>query len=168
MSCALFFCWGLSRKSRFSPTQALCEVVAEVLLKQEGVRSEIVRLRDYDIQAGTQIEIDKDDWPKIVEKMKRADIVIFATPVWWGIQSSYSSERSNVWMSSTTSSLKPANQFSTTRSVATSRPNDLTWQRSDFMSDATHPSVELRPEGRGLATGLLQRVSAAVTAHGLK
>ncbi len=47
-----------------------------------------MRLRDYDIQPGTKTEIDGDDWPKIVKKMTRADIVIFATPIWWGIQSS--------------------------------------------------------------------------------
>ncbi len=85
---AVFLLGTLKKKQVLSNTQTLCEVVAEVLQKQEGVRSEIVRLRDYDIQPGTKTEIDNDDWPKIVNKMRRADIVIFATPVWWGIQSS--------------------------------------------------------------------------------
>ncbi len=85
---AVFLLGTLKKKQVLSNTQALCEVVAEVLQKQEGIRSEIVRLRDYDIQPGTQTEIDNDDWPKIVDKMRRADIVIFATPIWWGIQSS--------------------------------------------------------------------------------
>lgn len=71
-----------------SHTQALCEVVADILEKQEDVRCEIIRLRDYDIQAGTKTEIDNDDWPGIVKKMTASDIVIFATPIWWGIQSS--------------------------------------------------------------------------------
>ncbi len=85
---AVFLLGTLKKKQVLSHTQALCEVVAEVLEKQEGVRSEIVRLRDYDIQPGTRTEIDDDDWPKIVKKMIASDIVIFATPVWWGIQSS--------------------------------------------------------------------------------
>jgi len=85
---AIFLLGTLKKKQVLSHTQALCEVVAEVFKKQEGVDSEIVRLRDYDIQPGTKTEIDDDDWPKILDKMLASDIVIFATPVWWGIQSS--------------------------------------------------------------------------------
>ena len=85
---AVFLLGTLKKKQVLSHTQALCEAVADVFAKQEGVRSEIVRLRDYDIQPGTKTEIDDDDWPKIVKKMIKADIVIFATPIWWGIQSS--------------------------------------------------------------------------------
>lgn len=85
---ALFLLGTLKKKQVLSNTSVLCEVVADVLEKQEDVDSEIIRLRDYDIQPGTKTEIDDDDWPGIVEKMKSADIIIFATPVWWGIQSS--------------------------------------------------------------------------------
>lgn len=85
---AIFLLGTLKKKQVLSNTQALCEAVADVLAKREGVRSEIVRLRDYDIQPGTKTEIDGDDWPKIVKKMLKADIIIFATPIWWGIQSS--------------------------------------------------------------------------------
>jgi multimeric flavodoxin WrbA len=85
---AVFLLGTLKKKQVLSHTQALCEVVADVFAKQEGVKSEIVRLRDFDIQPGTKTEIDDDDWPKIVKKMIKADIVIFATPIWWGIQSS--------------------------------------------------------------------------------
>lgn len=85
---AVFLLGTLKKKQVLSHTDALCEVVAETLLKQENVKSEIIRLRDYDIQPGTKTEIDNDDWPGIVEKMRAADIIIFATPIWWGIQSS--------------------------------------------------------------------------------
>jgi multimeric flavodoxin WrbA len=85
---AVFLLGTLKKKQVLSHTQVLCEVVADVFAKQEGVKSEIVRLRDYDIQPGTKTEIDDDDWPKIVKKMIKSDIVIFATPIWWGIQSS--------------------------------------------------------------------------------
>jgi multimeric flavodoxin WrbA len=85
---AVFLLGTLKKRQVLSHTQALCEVVAEVFEKQENVRSEIIRLRDYDIQPGTKTEIDSDDWPKILKKMLAADIIIFATPIWWGIQSS--------------------------------------------------------------------------------
>lgn len=85
---ALFLLGTLKKKQVLSNTAVLCEVVADIFREQENVDSEIVRLRDYDIQPGTKTEIDGDDWPMIVEKMKAADIIIFATPVWWGIQSS--------------------------------------------------------------------------------
>jgi multimeric flavodoxin WrbA len=49
---------------------------------------EIITLVDHDIKAGTYTNIDSDDWPSILEKLLNSDIVIFATPVWWGIQSS--------------------------------------------------------------------------------
>jgi multimeric flavodoxin WrbA len=85
---AIFLLGTLKKKQVLSHTHVLCEVVAGVLKSQENVQTEIVRLRDYDIQPGTKTEIDDDDWPKILNKMLAADIIIFATPVWWGIQSS--------------------------------------------------------------------------------
>ncbi len=85
---AVFLLGTLKKKQVLSHTQVLCEVVAEQFKTQENVDSEIVRLRDYDIQAGTKTEIDDDDFPKILDKMLAADIIVFATPVWWGIQSS--------------------------------------------------------------------------------
>ena len=85
---AIFLLGTLKKKQVLSHTHVLCEIVAGVLKSQENVESEIIRLRDYDIQPGTKTEIDDDDWPKILNKMLAPDIVIFATPVWWGIQSS--------------------------------------------------------------------------------
>lgn len=85
---ALFLLGTLKKKQVLSHTRVLCEVVADTLKRQEKVESEIIRLRDYRIEAGTKTEIDDDDWPDIVEKMVSSDIIIFATPIWWGIQSS--------------------------------------------------------------------------------
>ena len=78
----------LKKKQVLSHTQVLCGVVAERLKRHENVESEIIRLRDYNIEPGTRTRMGDDDWPGIVEKMLAADIVIFATPIWWGIQSS--------------------------------------------------------------------------------
>lgn len=85
---AVFLLGTLKKRQVLSHTHVLCEIVAGVLKSQENVDSEIIRLRDYDIQPGTKTEIDDDDWRKILDKMLAADIIIFATPVWWGIQSS--------------------------------------------------------------------------------
>jgi len=53
------------------------------------ISSEIVRLADRNIPVGLGFrESKEDDWPDIVSKIKAADIVLFATPVWWGGRSS--------------------------------------------------------------------------------
>src|SRR6185369_3980238 len=67
------------------------EVVQQVLAHMEGeeIKSEIVRLADKNIPVGLGFkESDDDDWPAIPEKIVAADIVIFATPIWWGQRSS--------------------------------------------------------------------------------
>ncbi len=71
------------------------EEVAQMLiknmedLKQATIRSEIVRLADKNIPVGLGFnEGDGDEWPAIVDKIRKANIVIFATPIWWGGRSS--------------------------------------------------------------------------------
>ena len=49
----------------------------------------MIRLVDFDIPPGTKSRMGPgDDWPGILEKILAADIIIFATPIWWGIHSS--------------------------------------------------------------------------------
>jgi len=72
----------------FSHTETLAEVVIECL-KAEDVQCEMIRLVDYEIPAGTKSNMGKgDEWPRILEKILASDIIVFATPIWWGIQSS--------------------------------------------------------------------------------
>src|SRR5205814_7473987 len=72
----------------FSHTETLAEVVIE-RLKAEDVQCEMIRLVDYEIPAGTKSNMGKgDEWPRILEKILASDIIVFATPIWWGIQSS--------------------------------------------------------------------------------
>ncbi len=72
----------------FSHTEVLSELVVENL-SRFGVKSEIVRLVEYDIPPGTKSNMGKgDEWPGIQKKILDSDIIVFATPIWWGVQSS--------------------------------------------------------------------------------
>ena len=84
---ALFLVGTLKSKSAVSNTRLLSEFLAKHL-KSKEVESDIVHLADYNILPGVYTTIDKDDWPMIFDKILASDIVIFATPVWWGNQSS--------------------------------------------------------------------------------
>ncbi len=67
------------------------EEVAQMVLDNMGseIESEIIRLADKNIPVGLGFkESDDDDWPEIVNKIRAADILIFATPIWWGQRSS--------------------------------------------------------------------------------
>jgi multimeric flavodoxin WrbA len=88
---AIFLLATLKHKrsgQEFSHTQVLSEVVVECL-REYNVKSEIIRLVDYDIRAGTKSNMGKgDEWPGILKKILASDIIVFATPIWWGNQSS--------------------------------------------------------------------------------
>lgn len=72
----------------FSHTEALSQLLIEKL-KDNDVESEIVRLADHHIPPGLKTNMGEgDEWPAIVQKMFAADMVIFATPIWWGGHSS--------------------------------------------------------------------------------
>ena len=88
---AIFLLATLKRKRAggdFSHTETLSELVIEEL-RGHNVASEIVRLAEYDIKPGTKSNMGPgDDWPGIQKKILAADIIVFATPIWWGNQSS--------------------------------------------------------------------------------
>jgi multimeric flavodoxin WrbA len=73
----------------FSNTKVLCEILCDELATY-GVKSEIVRLVQYRIPPGTKNNMGKgDEWPKILKKLIQSDIVVLATPIWWGGHSSF-------------------------------------------------------------------------------
>lgn len=82
----------LNGSLKHAPDTSNTEEVAELVLdfmKPHGVRGEIVRLADRNIPVGLGFrEGPDDDWPSLVGKIKAADVVIFATPIWWGGRSS--------------------------------------------------------------------------------
>lgn len=71
-----------------SNTKALLDDVVKIFDKNE-VETEFVRLADYHIAYGIAGDMGEgDEWPKISEKVKAADIVIVGTPLWLGEKSS--------------------------------------------------------------------------------
>jgi multimeric flavodoxin WrbA len=82
---ALLLVGTLKATPELSNTYILSEFLVKHLEKFE-TECEIIRLVDYNIKAGVYTKIDTDDWPLIYEKIMISDIIIFATPVWWGIQ----------------------------------------------------------------------------------
>lgn len=74
-----------------SNTGEVAELVLKNMAELNGgnVKTEIVRLADKNIPVGLKFkENDQDEWPEIAQKLRNADIVIFATPIWWGGRSS--------------------------------------------------------------------------------
>ena len=79
---------SLKQEPEVSNTGELSELVLANLAPY-GIAGEILRLADCRLPAGLGYrESPEDDWPVIVAKIKAADIVLFATPVWWGGRSS--------------------------------------------------------------------------------
>ena len=80
---------SLKHKPEISNTEeVVVDVIGDMGTKCE-IESEIIRLSDCDLPVGLGFkESDTDDWPALVKKIKAADIVLFATPVWWGGRSS--------------------------------------------------------------------------------
>jgi multimeric flavodoxin WrbA len=85
---AVFLLATLKPKGEFSHTEVLCRLLIENFEKY-NVESEVIHLNEYVIKPGIETEVPGgDDWPAILKKVLAADILIFATPIWWGIQSS--------------------------------------------------------------------------------
>ncbi len=71
-----------------SNTEELVQLVLDSM-KPHKISSEIIRLADKNIPVGLGLkESEDDEWPQVLEKMTKADILIFATPIWWGGRSS--------------------------------------------------------------------------------
>lgn len=76
----------LSADGEKSNTEELLEEVF-ARLRAHGVETKTARLIDHDIKHGLVTEMD-DDWRNVLDELLVADIVIFATPIWWGQPSS--------------------------------------------------------------------------------
>ena len=93
-----------------SSTEALAKVVIAELEKG-GATVEMIRLVDLNVMPGVKGDMGKgDDWPSVDAKLKAADIVVFATPIWLGQMSSIclrALERLDAWFAETDDSGRP-------------------------------------------------------------
>jgi multimeric flavodoxin WrbA len=81
---------SLKHTGKLSNTGELASLVLK-FMKEENkkTKSEIIRLADIHIPPGVGFRESKGDkWPEIAQKIVSADIIIFATPIWWGARSS--------------------------------------------------------------------------------
>ncbi len=81
---------SLKHKGKLSNTGELTGLVIKYMkLEQKDLKTEVIRLSDVNIPPGVRFKESKEDkWPVIAEKMISADMIIFATPIWWGSRSS--------------------------------------------------------------------------------
>jgi multimeric flavodoxin WrbA len=74
----------LKRSPERPNTDALLDVVAEAL-RRDQVDVDVVRVVDHDVKpAGTNDEGDGDEWPAILSLGPNSEILVFATPAWLG------------------------------------------------------------------------------------
>ncbi|MBX0332737.1 NAD(P)H-dependent oxidoreductase [Pontibacter sp. HSC-14F20] len=79
---------GTLKKEGLSNTEVLSEFLAGYFKKQD-IDCSIVKLVEHNILAGTYSSMGEgDEWPAILKQVLAADIVVFATPIWWNNQSS--------------------------------------------------------------------------------
>ncbi len=79
---------SLKHKPKTSNTEDLAQLVCKNLTEY-NIICEIERLVDLNIKPGLESNMgDGDEWPVIEKKIRNCDILIFATPIWWGIHSS--------------------------------------------------------------------------------
>lgn len=80
---------SLKHAPDISNTGELSDLVVDEIRAHVPVEVDVVRLADCAIPVGLGFrESDDDDWPEVVGLLKAADVVLFATPVWWGGRSS--------------------------------------------------------------------------------
>lgn len=89
---ALYFNCTLTKSPEPSHTDLLIETSRKIMKKQ-GVQTEVIRAIDHDIATGIYPDMrehgwESDEWPEIYEKVKAANIVVIAGPIWLGDNSS--------------------------------------------------------------------------------
>ncbi|MDB5014839.1 MAG: Multimeric flavodoxin WrbA-like protein [Daejeonella sp.] len=79
---------GTLKKEGLSNTETLSEFLGESF-KTRSIEFEIVKLVSHTILPGTYANMGLNDaWPEIFKKIESSQILIFATPIWWGNHSS--------------------------------------------------------------------------------
>jgi multimeric flavodoxin WrbA len=85
---AIFLNCTLKKSPEISNTQALIDK-AITLFEENGVDCEVIRMVDHYIPFGISSKEDgKDEWPEILEKIKKSEILVIGSPIWFGVRSS--------------------------------------------------------------------------------
>lgn len=89
---ALYINCTLTKSPGKSHTQLLVDASRNIMEKH-GVKAEVIRAIDHDIATGVYPDMtkqgwNKDEWPGIFKKVKAADILVLAGPIWLGDNSS--------------------------------------------------------------------------------
>lgn len=76
-----------------APSKSKARQFAQELLSQmqalNPINSSITDIINLNILPGVdKVEGPNDDWPEVAARIEAADVVIFATPIWWGSRSS--------------------------------------------------------------------------------
>lgn len=94
-----------------SSSQLLADQVLEALAGH-GVSGSTVRVVDHDVRPGVQKDMGEgDEWPAIRSRIRDADILVVATPIWLGHMSSVAQrmlERLDAELSETDDEGRPA------------------------------------------------------------
>ncbi len=89
---ALFLNCTLKKSPELSHTEGLIRI-SRAIMERSGISVEVVRPVDNDIATGVWPDMtghgwDTDDWPKLYDKVKAADILVLTTSIWLGEKTS--------------------------------------------------------------------------------
>jgi multimeric flavodoxin WrbA len=89
---ALFLSCTLKPSPQVSNTEGLMAIALRIM-DANGVRTEMVRMVDHEVPPGVYPDMtghgwERDAWPDIYAKVRRADILVIGTPIWLGDKSS--------------------------------------------------------------------------------
>ena len=93
---ALFINCTLKPSPALSHTQGLVDD-AVAIMRSQGVSVDTLRAVDYDIAPGMSADMtedveggkqERDDWPHLAERVLAADILVIASPIWLGAETS--------------------------------------------------------------------------------
>lgn len=82
---ALFLNCTIKKSPSVSHTRGLCDDIAETYRNEHDVECDFIRVADYNVPPGIKSNMGEgDEWPEILTKIKQADILVVATPIWIG------------------------------------------------------------------------------------
>ena len=89
---ALFLNCTLKRSPERSHTEGLI-AISRAIMEKNGIATELLRPVDFQLAFGVQPDMkehgwERDEWPKILEKVMAADILVLGTSIWLGEKTS--------------------------------------------------------------------------------